>query len=120
MPWLGETNNHGVLLLAAQLMEPPPLFARVNGRMVLAPTTSAPSSMGVVSMSRWVGGVGPSPVICRVALAVLRVVTSSATIRWKPGLQSVSITKGMVAVPLASVVMEELPLIGIDSWISWV
>src|SRR6266516_8007533 len=120
MPWLGETNNHGVLLLAAQLIEPPPLLARVNGRMVLVPTTSAPMAIGVVSISRCAGWVGPSPVICKLALAVERVLTSSATIKWKPGPQVESIPSEKVALPCASVVIDELPLIEIGSWISWV
>src|SRR6266487_3281423 len=88
--------------------------------MVLVPTTSAPMARGVVSISRWGGGVGPSLVICKLALAVERVLTSSATIKWKPGPQVESIPSEKVALPCASVVIDELPLIEIGSWISWV
>src|SRR5437763_14537172 len=120
MPWLGATKSHDASLLADQLIEPPPLFANVNERIVFVPTTSAPISRGMVSICKCAGGVGPSPVICKFALAVERELTSSATIKWRPGPQVVSMTNGKIALPWASVLIDELPLIRISAWISWV
>src|SRR5713226_9137048 len=46
--------------------------------------------------------------------------TSSATIEWKPGPQVGSMTNEKVATPCAFVVTDELPLISMGSWRSWV
>ena len=54
---------------------------------------------------------GPSPVICKFALAVELDPAPSANNEMEPGPQDVSTTNEKVAFPLASVDIEELPLI---------
>ena len=57
MPWLGATSSHGASLLADQLIEPPPLLAKVNGRMVFVPTIACSHDewRRIDQQVRWMG-----------------------------------------------------------------